>query len=155
MTKTKSSARQAARKATVENPVAAAGGGKQKQAVDATLEEDAMVSDGLVPTFSPSDNARKAVWLWWFEVSLKMIQSADFVKYTCPNDGDAIFVAINVHYIIRVPFTPNTLISKAIALQCRQPGVALLTTGKSKVPMGIYNKFRPDRKDWLIAGDGD
>ena len=156
MPKPKSSARQAARKASVQSPQAAAGGGKQKQAVDATLEEDAMVSDGLVPTFSPSDNARKAVWLWWFEVSLNMIQSADFVKYTCPNDGDGIFVAMNLQCIIPAP--PNqggTILSKVIKLQCREPGVALLTTGKSKVPLGIYNQFRPDRKDWLLAGDGD
>ena len=131
MPKPKSSARQAARKASVQSPQAAAGGGKQKQAVDATLEEDAMVSDGLVPTFSASDNARKAVWLWWFDVSLNIIQSADFVKYTCPNDGDGIFVAMNLQCIIPAP--PNqggTILSKVIALQCRQPGVALLTTGK-------------------------
>ena len=73
-----------------------------------------MDSDTMVPTFSASDNARKAVWVWWFEVSLKMIQSADFVKYTCPNDGDGIFVAINVHYLVRAPPVQSTVVSKTI-----------------------------------------
>ena len=114
-----------------------------------------MDSDTMVPTFSASDNARKAVWVWWFDVSLNMIQSADFVKHTCPNDGDAIFVAINVQYILPAPLNQGKLIPKLIANRCRQPGVALLTTGKSSVEMGIYNQYRPDRKYWQVTSDGD